>query len=178
MKKEIVVAILLGLTLGLIVSVGVYRARKSLQSQTTNQPIPSSSPTPDTTGKGPLVIISPEDESIQSTKELKITGTTKPEALIVIMVNDTPFVTTADKSGNFSIQTELKTMANIIVVRAIDEDGNTTEEKRSVIYTTTALDEAPNATFSAVPTPTPKPKTTIKVTPKPSATPTASPKAT
>ncbi len=152
MRKEVIVAILLGLSLGLIVSYGVYRARKSLQTSDTSsqQTDNGASPNPSASPHTSLVLVSPDDESIQTTKDVKVTGTTLPNALVVIFVNDKENITNADSSGNFSIETELQPNANVITVRSIDEDGNTAEEKRTVIFTNVSLDEVPTASSSAL----------------------------
>lgn len=172
MKKEVIVAVILGLTLGLIVSYGVYRARKSLQQPTTETeatPQPSASAGTHTS----LVMLSPEDESIQSAKEVKVTGTTVPNALIVIFINQNEHITNADASGNFSIQTELQPNSNVITTRSIDDDGNVAEDQRTVIMSSVSLDEAPTASYSATATPsaTPKPPVRRKASPSPSSAP-------
>jgi hypothetical protein len=163
MKKEVFVAIFLGLALGLIVSYGIYTARKSLKD-TQNQITVTPEPTPSSGVHNSLTLISPEDESIQAVKEVKITGTTDPESLVIIFVNDKENISSADSSGNFSLQTDLNQGANTIVVRTIDEDGNVAEEERTVIFTTVSLDESV-ASPSATPAPTKKPTATPSPSP-------------
>jgi hypothetical protein len=171
MKKEVIIAILIGLALGLIVTYGIYRARMVLVTQHSSN-IASTSATPSSSSAhNSLSLISPEDESIQSNKDIKVTGTTDPNAIVVIFLNDTPIVTNADSSGSFSVSADLAQGSNIILVRTIDEDGNSVEEQRTVIYTTASLEEAPTASNSAnTATSSAKPKSTIK-----SSTGTASP---
>ncbi len=168
MKKEVFVAIFLGLILGLVVSYGIYTARKSLKD-TQNKIEVTPEPTPSSGIHNSLTLLSPEDESIQAVKEVKITGTTDADSLVIIFVNDKEYISNADGSGNFSLQTDLTQGANVIVVRTIDEDGNVAEEERTVIFTTVSLDETASA--SASPSPSPKasatPKASPKVTPSP-----------
>jgi len=183
MKKEVVVAILIGLTLGLVVTYGVYRARTSLlnlpATQTTGE---TPSPTPSSSPHNTLTLLSPSDESVQNTKDVKVTGTTDPDATVVIFVNDKVQVTTADKSGNFSLQTQLNSVnggSNVITVRTIDENGNTAEEQRTVIFDTVPLEDltgsASGSATLASPTPAPTPLNPFKrfgprVSPSPSNT--------
>lgn len=165
MKKEVLVAILLGLGVGLIVTFGIYTARKTI----TTPLLLSGTPVPSAAGgsmRNSLVLLSPEDESIQAVKEVKVSGTTDPNAQVVIMINGaTPIISSADNSGNFSIDTVLENGGNTILVKTLDDEGNLAEETRTVIFTTASLDEAPAA--SASPSPTTKAK------PKPSASPAA-----
>jgi hypothetical protein len=166
MKKEVVIAILIGLILGLIVTYGIYRAKTSLNSgQDAASTTESASPEPSTGVHNSLILLSPQDESVQSTSDIKITGTTDPEALVIIFLNDKPQVIRADKSGNFSVQATLQQGSTVITVRTLDDDGNTAEQQRTVIFTTASLEESPTASGSgqatpsakvASPTPTPK----------------------
>jgi hypothetical protein len=155
MKKEVILAVILGLGLGLVVTYGIYTARKSLKGPSSKVVEVSPSPTADNANSA-LVIISPEDESLQFTKDLKVTGTTTPTATVVVFINDTFQVTKADNSGNFSIQSQLNNISNIIVIRAIDSQGKVTEENRTVVYSSVPLEQIPTATFSATPSPSPK----------------------
>lgn len=155
MRKEILSAIFLGLGLGLIVTYGTYTARRSLGGRQSSNLSATPTATPSTTDNSLLTLASPEDESIQATKDVRVTGTTKPNSIVIIFIQDQQEVTQADSSGNFSIQGTLETGANVIVVRAIDEDGNVTEVERTVILSTVDLD-APVASTAAKASPSPK----------------------
>src|SRR5258708_32587317 len=109
MKKEVLVAILIGLGLGLIVTYGIYRAKTSLSSgQQATSTSNEASPSPGGSVHNSLTLLSPEDESVQATADVKVTGTTDPNALVVIFMNEQPQVIRADKSGNFSVQKTLQ----------------------------------------------------------------------
>jgi hypothetical protein len=51
----------------------------------------------------------------------------------VIYVNDTPFITQSDETGNFSKELELRPLANIISVHSIDSTGETSTITRTVV---------------------------------------------
>lgn len=158
MKKEVGVAILIGLTFGVIITIGLYRARLSTVNRG-NQNNLTASPSPEPSGaSSTLILNSPEDESIQSTKSVTVAGTTTPHAYVVVFINNQDFFTTADSTGHFSIAADLETGSNIIDAHSIDEDGKATIEERTVIYSTTGLEESPAGTSSAeVKTETKKP---------------------
>jgi hypothetical protein len=149
MKKEVSVAIFIGLTFGIIITVGLYRARLSSLNRG-NQTKLSPSPAPEASGaNSSLVLNSPEDESIQSTKGVTVAGTTTPHAYVVVFINNQDFFTTADSTGHFSLATDLEAGSNVITIHAIDEDGRSTVEEKTVIYSTTGLEENPVSTSSA-----------------------------
>lgn len=153
MKKELLLAVLIGLAVGLVIVFGVYRTRILLtpKNQTTNL---DASPSPEASADilSNLVIHSPLDESIQESPDVTIAGTTNHNEFVVILVNDQDFVTTADDSGNFSISTTLEAGSNIIQVKSINEDGQVTTKELTVIYTTKPLIESADASASAQPT--------------------------
>ncbi len=176
MKKEVIIAILIGLTLGLVVTYGIYRAKTSFTQHTSNR-IAIDSPSPLASAHSSLTLLAPDDESVQSGTDTKVTGTTDPDAVVVILWNAHQKITTADKSGNFSVQLQLDQNSNIIVVRAITENGDVAEEQRIVVVTNVSLDQTNTASGSATPA---SPTSTLTPTPRPNvlATPKATPKAT
>lgn len=143
MKKEIIFAIFLGLSLGLIITYGVYRAKTTLQQPVSNNEEIKPDATPIASAESTLSITSPEDEIITDNQQLTITGTTTPNSFVVIFVNDNDTITTSDGTGNFSIEAELETGSNIILIHSLDEDGDSTIQERTVIYSTIKLIEEP-----------------------------------
>ena len=154
MKKEVFFAIFLGLLLGVIITYGLYRARTTLLSKpNTNILNATPSPLPKTSPLGSLSITSPDDETIQSTSDLTVAGTTQANSFVVIIVNDEDHITTADASGAFSVEVTLDKGSNVILIKSMDEDGKLVEDERTVIYTTTSLDDTEaEATESATKT--------------------------
>jgi len=152
MKKEVIIAIFIGLILGMVVVYGIYRAKTSLNSirQAASTVSDTATPAPSGSLHNSLTLLSPQDESIQATTDAKVTGTTDPDAFVIIMLNDQqPQVLQADKSGNFSVQITLQQGSNVIVVRALDEDNNSVEVQRTVIVSTASLEEPAVASSSA-----------------------------
>ncbi len=52
---------------------------------------------------------------------------------MVIFVNNEPIITQADATGNFAKEVKLETLANIIKVHSIDEDGEHNVIERTVV---------------------------------------------
>lgn len=139
MRKEIIVAVLLGLSLGLFITYGLYRTRTNDTTEEAQQIEETLTASPELEVLSNLVLHSPEDESIVNESEVTVAGDTEPENFVVIFVNDVEYVTTADEAGAFSVSTELEIGSNVIQVYSLDEDGNETVAERVVIYTTQPL---------------------------------------
>lgn len=159
MKKEVVVAVLLGLILGLIITYGVYRAQFSSSSEQEKTLKQSPEPTTSPELLSSLVIHSPADESIVDTKEVTVAGTADPNNFIIIFTNDASTITSADTTGAFSVKTSLEAGSNIIEVNSVNEDGQTVTQELVVIYTTQNLEVgAEDLIASPTPTPSASPK--------------------
>ncbi|MEK7458265.1 MAG: Ig-like domain-containing protein [Patescibacteria group bacterium] len=164
MKKEVLVAVVLGVIVGLIITFGIYTANTALQrrARQTNA-TPSPTPTAENAKQSSIIIYSPENDMMTDKDTIQLSGLTTPNAIVVIFVNDKPVVTTADSKGNFSADLSLVGGSNVITIVATDEIGKQSQEQRSVVYSTANLDESSaSATTSAsllpklLPSPTPK----------------------
>jgi hypothetical protein len=136
MKKEILFAILIGVVMGLFITYGVYHSQRSgeVNQTTTNiEELNEVTPTTDPQKNGKLTLYSPEDESIIAESSIQVTGKTLPNSFVVVFVNDEPVITQADETGNFSKNVDLETLANVITVHALDEDGVHYSTQRTII---------------------------------------------
>ena len=132
MKKEVVISILIGLTLGLIITYGIYRMRTALLAPRTTTEI-LATPTPSAEPLANLTILNPIEGLIQTQNTITVTGTTLPNSIVVLFVSEEDQITTADANGNFSFESELKTGSNVLTVHTVDESGITTSVERVVI---------------------------------------------
>jgi len=134
MKKEVLIAIIIGLVMGLFITYGFYHSQRTTEvNQITNtqDTIPETTPPIQETGR--LTLFSPDNESIQSEKTVKVTGNTTQNSTVIIYVNDTPLITQADETGNFSKEIELRPLANIISVHSIESTGETSVITRTIV---------------------------------------------
>ena len=136
MKKEIVLAIIIGLAFGLVITYGLYRVRKATLA-TKNQPISTTAPVTaspsNNVDSALLTILHPEDNTVQEETTTTVTGTAQPNAIIVLFVNEQEYISTADASGNFSFTVDLAIGSTILSVRAINENGETFTAERSIV---------------------------------------------
>jgi hypothetical protein len=161
MKKEIVIAIVFGLAVGLIITVGMYRARRAMETTTANdvditetvQPTPEESPLPRDLSSGKLRLREPQPDAFTTEKNLQISGTTVPDSLIVILLNEREVLGSSDTEGNFSIPATLDDGVNVLVIRVLPNGETPIEMTRSIVY-----DSGTNQTASPSASPVPKKK--------------------
>jgi hypothetical protein len=149
MRKEIIVAIIIGLFLGLIVAFGIRTARNSLQNR--QLPLTQTNPTTDsstttTTLNHNVFITTPEPNAVVNTNSVTIIGTTSPSSLISIIGNVDQIAAAADKTGNFTATVELSPGVNTIAINSYNEAGQSADASFMVIYTTADLQATASAT--------------------------------
>lgn len=133
MKKEVLIAIFVGLSMGLIITFGVYRVKSSITEKPVADFIEDNQEEQATATPTVLALHSPEDGIIQTETELTITGTTVANTFIVAFVNDEDYITSSDESGNFTIKVELEDGENIIRVHVVNENNTSVVEERLVV---------------------------------------------
>ena len=140
MKKEVLIAVVSGLVLGLIITFGVYTTNRSLEQQrqkkaseqeTSNQPATSSS-----TVNKKLSIISHENYDLVNQSEIILTGIAWPGAVIAIITEADEFLILGDDQGNFTINLKLIKGFNEIKVIATDETKETQQQDLVITYST------------------------------------------
>lgn len=141
MKKEVIIAILIGLALGLFITYGVYQARTGL-SQKSMDPSLLPQPITETPFSGELALNSPADESVQNENTVSVSGTTLPNSFVVVFVGNKETITHSDDSGNFSVEVELEDGGNVVTVFVIDQDGGSLSLERTVTVTDETFEEA------------------------------------
>lgn len=149
MRKELVVAIFLGLIVGLLIVAGIVVARQAFEKHqtgpegTANEPSPistslsagSATATP-TPPKHSLIIDQPDDNSVVSSSELTISGKTTPKSTIAIVSEKNEYFTSSDEAGLFSQKIELITGVNEIKMAALAPNEKQAEITLTVVYTT------------------------------------------
>lgn len=138
MRKEILLAVFVGITLGLMITFGIYQNSentKSGQNNTTDQLVNNPISTQSAVTQDPqLVINSPEEDLLSTEEELIVSGSGVADSFVVIFVNDVENISNTDESGNFSLKVKLNKGGNLIEINSIDEDGKQISKQRTVIY--------------------------------------------
>jgi len=142
MRKEVILAIVGGVVLGLLVIGGLWWTNKATTEESLNitpTPVLEQSPTLIPTPSLSLEIISPEDESIIEEEKITLEGETAPESVVVVIYPEGENIVEADKEGNFETEITLVGGANEIKITAYDEEGNQAEKNLTLIYSTAKI---------------------------------------
>lgn len=150
MKKEVVLAIIVGLFIGGVITFGMYRAKQAVDSASPKPEFVAIESQTDTFGTEQtdvsqgIIINEPEDESLVRSASLRITGRTTPNASVAVLLEDSEVITFADEQGNFSATVTLVTGSNILIIRSLTDSGQTSEVSRTIVYSTNEFSDAPS----------------------------------
>jgi len=136
MRKEVVIAIILGLVLGSILVYGIYTANKAAKDVI--QPTQQTQEQPENEQKqnSILTVNSPEDGDILDTPTATISGQTSLDNALVIITETDQFTPNTDENGFFYLEVELIKGGNLIQVTAITPSGQRRDEYLNLVYTT------------------------------------------
>lgn len=141
MKKEVLIAIIVGFSLGLIITFGIYRAQKSLKDRAESKNTIEESAQIEGTANIALSITQPEDGSISDEDTITIGGISKKHALITIISSEDHQATQADELGNFSVEFSLDAGENQIHITSFSDDNTKQEKTISIVYSTYEFDD-------------------------------------
>ncbi|HSW89543.1 MAG TPA: hypothetical protein VLH19_01590 [Patescibacteria group bacterium] len=164
MKKEVSIAIALGVIVGLVVMYGVIRAKRAVEEVLPSPTINPSgaaitaTPTPDLSTSEHIRLSEPTNDSLVSTPDIHVTGQTIPNSTVLILDNTREYPSVSDQNGNFSVAVTLEAGANTLVARVLTDDGQTYSIMREIIYSTADI------FATSIPTPTATPKATASAT--------------
>jgi hypothetical protein len=142
MRKEVILAIVGGVVLGLLVIGGLWWTNKATTEESLNitpTPVLEQPPTLIPVSSLSLEIISPEDESIIEEEKITLEGKTAPESVVVVIYPEGENIVEADKEGNFETEITLVGGANEIKITAYDEEGNQAEKNLTLVYSTAKI---------------------------------------
>ena len=136
MKKEVIIAILLGLALGLIITFGIWTANQAIKEKKTRQTTQVVQTTPSPPVKIELTINSPQNNLVVDKNKVQINGQCQPQSVLVLSSEENDVFTLSDESGFFSTSFPLVKGSNEITITSIDNLNQTQEKKLMIVYTT------------------------------------------
>lgn len=144
MRKEVLIAIIIGFGLGLLITFGLYYAQNSIKeagqiqsplAETKETNVPTSSPE-----IAPILsLTSPIDDSISKENKISVSGTTSPLSWILILTEKGEKLIQADQKGNFETEANLISGENEIEVRSYSDKGEVTSKTSTVVYSTAEI---------------------------------------
>lgn len=142
-KKEITVAIIIGLILALIVMGGVLRARTALkqmsQKMTPTTSTKESASKPEKKATDLFLTLDTADNQVVDQPELTVSGKTLPKTYIAITGEKSEYLIVPSDVGSFSQSVALVKGANTLRVVVYQEDGTHVEQTLTAVYTTAEL---------------------------------------
>lgn len=140
MRKEVILAVIIGVILGGVILYGINLANNSVNSNPNKTETEENNPkAPQTTSKKPasqITIDFPQDNSVITENTLTLKGSAKPNSTIAIITESDDIIVTADSEGNFFSPINLIVGENNLAVTSIDEKQATASATISVIHTT------------------------------------------
>lgn len=143
MRKEVLIAIIIGFVLGLVITFGIWTANKALKETAPTATAPAEEVSEETPTPKPaleLLITSPEDNSVSEKEMIEVSGQTVVNAIIAITYPDGEKLIEADEDGNFSTEISLVGGDNQIKVSAFNEEGDEVTKTLSVVYSTAKIE--------------------------------------
>lgn len=137
MKKEVALAIITGLIVGLLVSFGLYQARRiylpTPEIESNQTEIVPELPVSENAGHM-IEIASPADFSLTDTSSITISGTTTPDSYIAAVSSTSEVVGQANATGDFTLPYTLIEGVNIITLTAIGPTGEQADTDLTITY--------------------------------------------
>lgn len=147
MKKELVIAIFIGLVIGFGIAAVFWSRTQTgslnlslLTEQSRESQVEVPTPTPESTDKKiediPLNITQPDNEIIHPQENLTVTGKTLANTTVVIIWEEGEDILVADEEGEFKTEITLVGGENRIDISAYTDDGTKTSQTLTVTYST------------------------------------------
>jgi hypothetical protein len=158
MKKEVIIAIIIGIGIGLVITFGIKTAQESLSKELQN-------PQPELTVNTPEVIeapvhqieiTSPKNNSVIEKNTVSVSGTSTPFSMIGLISTTDQNATMADNQGNFSLMASLTAGVNILTLSSYTVSGEQAVATIQVVHSEGAFSDYESS--PATPSPTLKVK--------------------
>lgn len=141
MHKETLVAVMVGLGLGLILTFGIYQWQKTNRSadqiigHQLETPVPSITPGQEATANQELIILEPQEGTVTNQSQIKLTGTGPAGAFLTVFVgNEKAIVSNIGSDQTFATDISLAKGANFITVLATENSGKSYKSEILLVY--------------------------------------------
>jgi len=153
MRKEALIAILIGSIFGLAVTFGIRGSDQLLKdsqllknafrsNSQEEEPTPMPTPIIDSSAEktSALILSSPHNNDIIDQDKVVIEGITSPNAMVTFLYEkEGEIIITSDGDGNFSQEIELIGGANEIKITSFDTEGKETNKIINLVYSTAEI---------------------------------------
>lgn len=147
MRKELLIATFLGITIGVLIAFGAWRANRAINTRTKVKTLDLQKK-PENTSPKPsefkIVLSDPEENDVITSTPFKFSGITKATSTIVISSEEKDYILESDSEGVFNQEVELTAGVNQVLVAAFDNLGNKNEILRTVVFSSDFAKEFTN----------------------------------
>jgi hypothetical protein len=160
MKKEVILAIIIGALLGIVVAFGIWRANGALKlagQATAPSTSPHSSSTPGTTtapaattNTSQLAIFRPENEEVSTTDHITVNGSATPNSKVIIDSENSSYIAQVDASGNFTVDNVgLVGGINSLIITTFSNNSQLASKVVTVVLTNPLAVSSPEPTSAS-----------------------------
>jgi hypothetical protein len=142
-KKEVLIAIIIGFGLGLVITFGIWSANRALKQPTEETSIEeplAATPTPEAQEPLSLNITSPQENDFINEEKTTVSGETISGAIVVVLYDEGEKILQADSEGQFETEIPLQGGVNEIKITAYNQNGNQVEKILTVVYSTAEIE--------------------------------------
>lgn len=144
-RKEAIMATIIGLIIGLLITGGVLRAQRAINSRETpddpkRESQESKAITDDENSSDlTLEISEPEDNLVVSSPSITISGNTNEDTYIAIIAERNEYLIVPNEVGQFAQEVTLISGANTITITVYNESGMKVEKTLNLVYTSAEI---------------------------------------
>lgn len=133
MRKEVIWAILAGITFGLVIAFGLWRINLAIKSSS-QKPQITSSPKPSSDPEFRITLDKPLNNDVVTQSPIVISGITKAKSWLVISSETKDYLVQANETGVFEESIDVVAGINQIILTALDTAGTQSNIGITVIH--------------------------------------------
>lgn len=138
MRKETILAILAGITIGIIFAFGSWRVVKSIKKDTS---LPSAQPTPFQKKNLILTLDKFKDFDVITAEKIVFSGLTNSNSNVLVITSEKDFLTKSKEDGTFETEVELPAGLSQVKLISFDNLGKIDEIKINLVFSTEFKEE-------------------------------------
>lgn len=146
MRKEQVIAIILGSFIGVTVAFGIWRLSRPNQAEPEATTIPDNPTKPQAVSN--LAIVSPQNNAVVKDTQISITGLTRPNSTVAVYADEV-YIKEANGSGEFVIPITLAAGFNNIIIWSFEKQ-NAPQKQELMLIQTSKLDTPDSESAQAI----------------------------
>ena len=138
MRKELIIAIIVGIGVGVALAFGLYRANSALKTSSSN---PTSKRVQNDSQETPVgevktTLARPKQNEVITESPTLVSGITNPSSWITISGEDEDYIFQASTTGAFEQEVDLASGVNQIILTVFDEKVDKNVQNLTLVYST------------------------------------------